>query len=298
MHAWEAIQKTVEHIEDNITEELKVEYLADISHLSSFYYQRLFSRLVKKPVAEYIKLRRLARSTEALLNEETRILDVAVEYGFNDHSIYTKNFKSSYGVTPDEYRKNPVRLNHFNKPELLLNYTMIDKDVPLITESIVIEITRKTLDKTRLFNGFSCEINIENQIPLGESTGIDNAGQLQEKYRKEESKIPNLLPDCISIGASYPSERDGYFNYFVGGEVENKAKDFASFEMTSGEYITCSVEAETFEELVSVSLGKGMNYLMGIWLPKHKIEIEPYSIEMYTGTDQSPPNMEIWVKVK
>ena len=34
-----------------------------------FYYQRLFTKLVKKPVMEYIKLRRLAKACEILKGE-------------------------------------------------------------------------------------------------------------------------------------------------------------------------------------------------------------------------------------
>ena len=66
MHAWEAIQKTLNHIEENIGEEIQIEELAEIAALSLFYFQRLFTRLVKKPVREYIKLRRLAIACETL----------------------------------------------------------------------------------------------------------------------------------------------------------------------------------------------------------------------------------------
>lgn len=47
MHAWEAIQKSVDYIEDNLTEEIPIDKLAEIANLSPFYFQRLFSRLVK-----------------------------------------------------------------------------------------------------------------------------------------------------------------------------------------------------------------------------------------------------------
>lgn len=56
MHAWEAIQKSLDFIEKNINEDFDIEQLAKESALSPFYFQRLFSRLVKKPVREYIKL--------------------------------------------------------------------------------------------------------------------------------------------------------------------------------------------------------------------------------------------------
>ncbi len=70
MHAWEQIQKTIDYIEEHISEEITIEELAEIAALSSFYFQRLFKRLVNKPVMEYIKLRRLARATEELLKRD------------------------------------------------------------------------------------------------------------------------------------------------------------------------------------------------------------------------------------
>lgn len=66
MHAWEAIQKTLDYIEEHIAEDIKIEILAETASLSLFYYQRLFSRLVKRPVREYIKLRRMAVVVEVL----------------------------------------------------------------------------------------------------------------------------------------------------------------------------------------------------------------------------------------
>jgi len=55
MHAWESIQKAVNYIEENISDEIRLEELADVANLSYFYFHRLFTRLVKVPVQEYIK---------------------------------------------------------------------------------------------------------------------------------------------------------------------------------------------------------------------------------------------------
>lgn len=38
MHAWEAIQKSIDYIEDNLTEPLEIETLAQVASLSVFYY--------------------------------------------------------------------------------------------------------------------------------------------------------------------------------------------------------------------------------------------------------------------
>ena len=42
MHAWEAIQKSVDYIENHLTEDIPIDKLAETASLSPFYFQRLF----------------------------------------------------------------------------------------------------------------------------------------------------------------------------------------------------------------------------------------------------------------
>lgn len=170
MHSWEAIQNSLNYIEDHLSENIKIDTLANVATLSPYYFQRLFGRLVKKPVNEYVKLRRLAKASEALKSKEKRIVDVALDFGFSDHSNFTRAFKDAYGITPEEYRACSLTLNHFIKPDLLLNYVHVDEDVPLIADGIVVVVTRRSLDKPRIF------IGIEGQVPDTELTGGKNTG--------------------------------------------------------------------------------------------------------------------------
>ena len=55
MQAWEAIQKTLDYMEEHYEEELTIEQLSTIAHLSRFYYQRLFYRLTGYTVSEYLR---------------------------------------------------------------------------------------------------------------------------------------------------------------------------------------------------------------------------------------------------
>lgn len=59
MQAWEAIQKTLDYMEEHYEEELTIEQLSTIAHLSRFYYQRLFYRLTGYTVSEYLRSVRL-----------------------------------------------------------------------------------------------------------------------------------------------------------------------------------------------------------------------------------------------
>lgn len=298
MHAWEQIQKTVDYIEENLSEEIKIEKLAHMAALSQFYFQRLFRRLAKRPVNEYVKLRRLAKASEALPDKSKRIIDVALDFGFSSHQTFTRAFKDAYGITPEEYRAKPVRLNQIKKPELLLNYTMVDEDVPLITDSIVLEITRRTLDAAETYVGLSAKVST-SQAPAGETTGIDVPGQLWDSFHSRKADIPGILPCGIELGASMLGEAaDGTFIYFVGGAAKPDASaygDFIKWELPAAEYVVCCLEAEDFTELTTSALGKAMNYLFGTWLAKRGLTTQPFSAEKYYRANPDAAYMEMWV---
>jgi AraC family transcriptional regulator len=301
MHAWESIQKTLETIEKRIGEEMTIEELANEAALSPFYYQRLFSRLVKKPVREYIKLRRLDRACEALRGTENRILDIALDYGFGSHETFTRAFKDTYSINPTEYRESDVRLNSFLKPDLLLNYIMLDLGVPLISEGLVLELNRVKLDNPINFMGVMDYVSIAGHFPNGEATGVNEPGEIWRRFNEIEDKIPSKTAGR-KIGAAYhDTAPEGCFPYFAGTEIEPAMAndDFHMWTMPAADYLVVRFEAETFEELVSVSLNKALKY-MHTWQRKNGLKLEGFGAEIYysdTDSNNDGPNyvfMEMW----
>lgn len=123
MNARETIQNSIYFIEKNVDKRIEIDELSKQSYLSPYYYQRLFSKLVGKPVMEYIKLRRLAKAADYMIaNKNSRISDVAYRFGFENHETFTRSFKSTYGITPENYRANPSQLSHFHAPDISLSY--------------------------------------------------------------------------------------------------------------------------------------------------------------------------------
>jgi len=302
MHAWESVQKTLDVIEARISEEISIDNLAEVAALSPFYYQRLFSRLVKKPVREYIKLRRLARSCESLRGTENRILDIALENGFGSHEVFTRTFKDAYGMTPTEYRESETRLNNFQKPDLLLNYTMIDLDVPLISDGLVLEINRKKLDEPVTFMGVKGFVSIPGQFPIGKTTGVSEPGEIWWRFGEVESTIPSK-PAGRKLGVAYhDTAPEGCFPYFVGAEVEHGVThdDFQTWTLPTGEYVVCKFEAENDDELVSVAMPKAFGYI-GQWQNQKGLKHGNFGAEMYFNNSGNPNDesmefayMEIW----
>lgn len=301
MHAWEAIEQSLAFIEENLTEEISTEELANTAGLSPFYFQRLFKRLVNKPVQEYVKLRRLAKAVESLSNTERRILDVALDYGFSSHANFTRVFKETYGITPEEYRKDLPMLNTFDRPEVSMNYVLVDEGIPLVVGNIVLEIQRKILKKPEIYLGLETQVRISRQIPVGESTSVDVPGQLWKRYHMEKVLVADNLSTGVEIGMSYMEDtmRD-FFLYFAGGLAPNLPRslpeDFVKKELSIGEYIVCRIEAEDFEYLVTTALNQASKYLFSIWLPHHSLTTEVFSVEKYYYDSKDMACMEIWVK--
>lgn len=299
MYAWEQIQKTVDYIEEHVAEEIKIEVLANVASLSPFYFQRLFSRLIKKTVNEYIKLRRLAKTTEALLSNDERIIDIALSFGFSSHETFTRAFKSAFGMTPEEYRAHPTRLNNFVKPQLLLNYTLVDENIPLFADDIILEISQKFISSPLYFIGYIAEEPI-SQMPGGDKTGIDGLGKLWDSFHEAKHSIKELKDSGGELGVAFAGTKEGYYRYFAGAEaISNEpVKGCAFWELREGKYIVCSFEAEDFEHLVMDAIYKAHRYLYETWLPHHQIKTEPFAAERYASHDPETNSMEIWLKIE
>ena len=303
MHAWETIERSLDFIEEHLEEEIKIEALADTAALSPFYFQRLFKRLVHKPIQEYIKLRRLARASDALRDTERRILDVAIDYGFSSHANFTRAFKDAYAITPEEYRRTLPMLNTFDRPEVSANYVLIGEGVPLVVGDIVLEIERKTLTAPEAYIGFETAVSIAAQMPVGESTGVDIPGQLWRRYHAERASIASGVHTGAELGMSHSADpKLGTFRYFAGGLAKSGPGPLPDGmvlrELPAGEYAVCKVEAEDFETLVTVALNQASRYLFGTWLPQHSLTTEPFSAEKYYRTTEDVAYMELWVMPK
>ena len=295
MQAWDAVQTTLNWVEENLAKPIDVDELAATAHLSKFYYQRLFSRLVGKPVMEYVKLRRLAHAADRLATakDQTRISEVAIENGFENHETFTRAFKCAYGLTPEEFRAEPRPLSHYRVPDLSLQYYLVDENVPLAADGIILEVSRRSLPAPRHFTGFVVE------TPIANTPGIDTLAELWARFHDQKERIKDPLPDGNTAGAAYPGKTKGHFAYFAGAEVKGDTAQpgFDNWTLPNGDYVVCSFEAENFHQLTTDALQKAQGYMFNVWLPKHQLNSEPFMAELYTETSPEAATMEIWIKL-
>ncbi|MBC5706508.1 helix-turn-helix transcriptional regulator [Hungatella sp. L12] len=284
----EIIQRAIDYIEENLTQELIIEELAGVAALSPFYFQRLFRRLVKTPVREYTRLRRLAKICELLRDTDRTVLDIAEEYHFSGHANFTRAFKKAFNITPDEMRHVHTMMNQYVKPNLLLKYVMVDEGVPLIADGIVLEIVRKRLEHPKHMIGIAEEIPISD-IMGGQDSGISVTGAMWDKFHRMKPTISGLLPGGKECGVVYMGEaKEGHCMYLAGAEAAaNPARDYVIYEF----------EAETFDELVTSTVYIAQTFVER-WMEKHSLLAGEFAVEMYAAAGEGAACMETWLDYK
>ena len=298
MHAWEAIQKTLNHIEEHLGEEIHIEELAETALLSLFYYQRLFTRLVKTSVRDYIKLRRLAKSLTMLRDKENRIIDIAMEYGFGSHVTFTRAFKETYGITPSQYRDKPIGLQNFEKPDLSLGYIVVDEGVPLISDGLVLEMNRKYLEEPINFLGVTGYYPFKYGKMFGERTGVDTVGEIWDRLFRVLTNISHISEGRRVGVSNHGDAPDGYSSYFVGAEVKKDEKNpgYTYWQLPIREYVVCGFESENHEQMI-IGLGKAMKYTR-FWVKKHNLIADGFFPEMYFKSTSDISYVELWIPFK
>jgi AraC-like DNA-binding protein len=91
-------------VENNLYNELTMEQLAFICHMSLSTFKREFKKVFNDTPARYIKHRRLSKAKHLLQTTDASITDIAFEVGFVDISTFSANFQDKYGMSPSIYR--------------------------------------------------------------------------------------------------------------------------------------------------------------------------------------------------
>ncbi len=95
----EAVQTALDYIDEVLTEPLSVAKIAGQVGYSPYHFSRSFSQAVGMPVMAYVTWRRLQFAQHAL-SQGGKVIDAAVEYGFDTHAGFTKAFKRCFGYPP------------------------------------------------------------------------------------------------------------------------------------------------------------------------------------------------------
>ena len=108
-------ERAIDYIDENLTDEIDFEIIAEKAKCSVYHFQRMFSFLVDLPLSEYIRKRKMTLAAFELQNTDTKVIDIATKYGYDSHSSFTRAFQSVQGVTPSKARMEGVNLTAYPK---------------------------------------------------------------------------------------------------------------------------------------------------------------------------------------
>ena len=135
------MQKAIDYIEANLTEEIDYEKVAAESFSSSYHFHRVFSILCGYTLGEYIRLRRLSLAGVELANGKDKVIDIALKYGYDSPDSFAKAFQKFHGITPSQARADGSMLKSFSRLSIkisleggkTMNYRIEEKDEMILT---------------------------------------------------------------------------------------------------------------------------------------------------------------------
>jgi len=273
--------KVLGYIQANLDRPLSLDELARVACFSPFHFHRIFRGLVGETLMEHIRRMRLERAWLELRKSRRRVLDIALEAGYETHESFTRAFSSFLGAPPTRARRDPSL-----KPKTPVNrvHYRPDGDVsnfePLLgRRKTVIKVEIKKFEPIRV----AC---VRHLGPYEKCHGA------WEKLCSWAGKNHIFGPHTQCIGISYddpevtPPEEIRYDACLsVGPEVTPDEDGIEIKTIPGGEYAV-TLHKGPFEKL-----GETYAALCGEWAPQSgRIVSDKAGYEVYlTDPDQTPP---------
>ncbi len=270
------IQSVLDEIDRRITENIRVDELARAANYSTYHFCRVFMALTGTPVMNYVTRRKLEYAQHDL-SQGKRIIDVAIDYGFNTHTGFTKAFKKHFGFPPSLCHLRIVN----SSPERATVNNLKSKHGGFNMPPYIIVMTPFTV-AGRTLRQKSASVKHHADIP---------AFCFTEKY---EVSSDNLLTDTSKLFSKSDAIKhceismcydvdpvSGEFTYLLGrgifhqDDMKNIQPDMVSFEI-NGLYAVFSTPPVPFEQhnRYAQVIQDTWNDIFTKWLPTSEFEYD------------------------
>ncbi len=102
------INKACDYIVKNYHKNISLEEVAQTVHLSPFYFSRLFKQEKGFNFVDFLTKVRIEKAKKMLQNPDFTAVRIAAEVGYQDASYFSRVFRQTMGMTPNQYR-NEIR---------------------------------------------------------------------------------------------------------------------------------------------------------------------------------------------
>ncbi len=266
------------YIENNLEKTIDLKEASKIAVSSEFQFKRIFTFLSGMTLSEYIRKRRLTLAATELQREESKVIDVALRYGYSSPDAFARAFERFHGVLPSEVKQKPHTIKAF----------------PMLFFRLTIQGGREMnyrIETTGAFQvvGLRSELLIENGEVISDY-GVAMEG-LTDPLMEEFSDLSNTSPrGLIHVTLDDEEALDkGHLVQFIGAAVSGDY--IGSFEKTKVPPLTWAIfEIEGEWELVE----KEWLRIYSGWLPSSTYEL----VSGPTIVPSEEEQTEIWIPVK
>ena len=234
----EAVQRMQDYIEANLDNNITIADLASVSRYSPWYSYRLFVDLLHMTPAVYIRRLRLSKSALRLRDEKVKIIDVALDSGFESVDGYQRAFYKEFGCNPYEYSIRPTPIYLFKPYGIKYANRKESKDMSEV-KSVFVQVIEKPERKVIIKRGKEAT----EYFKYSEEVGCDVWGLL--------CSMKSICgePVCLWLPKKYIAE--GTSEYVQGVEIAMDysgeiPEGFDIIELPRCKYIM--FQGEPFEE--------------------------------------------------
>ena len=105
MQPIEPVLRAVDYFERHLRAPALVAEAAEAAGYSLFHFCRVFNQVTSLTPFEYLMRRRLSEAAKDLTEQETRVLDIAVDFQFGSAEAFARAFKRMFEVQPNLARR-------------------------------------------------------------------------------------------------------------------------------------------------------------------------------------------------
>ncbi len=272
------ISKGIDFIEENLFRDFNLHEVTTAAGMSHWHFQRIFVALTGETLKGYVRARRLSSAMKALLQTEKRIIEIAVEAGYESQESFTRAFQNYFNMTPGEFRK--TQKHHLFVEKIRLNEEYlkhISKNISM-EPNIIHMPSRWFVGMHTAFYGLESEKN----------NMAEKLRELWQKFLPPMDGIPHRI-EGVGYGLIQQREdRSGQLDYFSAVEV-SKVTDLPE-NMTSV-FIPEQCYARFLHRGDVKNINHTVNYIYSSWMlnsnyqHSYGIDIEEYG-EKYHPTSR------------
>ena len=93
-----AVKAAIDYIRENYKKQISIEELAKLCHMSDGHFCRMFKKYTFKTPVQYMNSVRLSAAMDLLTRTDRKVLDIALDTGFNSLSLFYRRVQAGAWV--------------------------------------------------------------------------------------------------------------------------------------------------------------------------------------------------------